>query len=223
MIMVFNWCSSKKLLYPAWLVFILSYKLQTIHYLFSVLQHYIQTHILSKNSSIHRLLLPQHLNNLQKGSWIIARSRNQTKPFSFCYSPNIGLHSTIAMPYIQHYGTKEQKVRKHYLDFGLYLLCTRVLFKTHEYKLLSVVDQTKMKMYITKKTSSAIKNSKPKTCGLKQEQYLPAMAAGECVASLAITEPDAGSDMQVKISAQYLHLVVFMFCQQPYAGKNICI
>ena len=36
------------------------------------------------------------------------------------------------------------------------------------------------------------------------------MAAGECVASLAITEPDAGSDMQV----QYLHLVVFMFCQQ---------
>jgi len=57
--------------------------------------------------------------------------------YSFCYSPNIGLHSTIAMPYIQHYGTDEQKAR-----------------------------------------------------------YLPAMAAGECVASLAITEPDAGSDMQ---------------------------
>jgi len=57
--------------------------------------------------------------------------------YSFCYSPNIGLHSTIAMPYIQHYGTIEQKA-----------------------------------------------------------QYLPAMAAGECVASLAITEPDAGSDMQ---------------------------
>ena len=34
-------------------------------------------------------------------------------PSSFCYSPNIGLHSTIAMPYIQHYGTKEQKVSKH--------------------------------------------------------------------------------------------------------------
>ena len=49
------------------------------------------------------------------------------------------------------------------------------------------------------------------------------MAAGECVASLAITEPDAGSDMQVKIAVKYLHLVVFMFCQQPYAGKNICI
>jgi len=57
--------------------------------------------------------------------------------YGFCYSPNIGLHSTIAMPYIHHYGTIEQKAR-----------------------------------------------------------YLPAMAAGECVASLAITEPDAGSDMQ---------------------------
>ena len=32
-----------------------------------------------------------------------------------------------------------------------------------------------------------------------QAQYLPAMAAGECVASLAITEPDAGSDMQVAL------------------------
>ena len=29
-----------------------------------------------------------------------------------------------------------------------------------------------------------------------QERYLPAMAAGESVASLAITEPGAGSDMQ---------------------------
>ena len=29
-----------------------------------------------------------------------------------------------------------------------------------------------------------------------QERYLPAMAAGDSVASLAITEPGAGSDMQ---------------------------
>ena len=47
--------------------------------------------------------------------------------------------------------------------------------------LLSAVFQTKMNIEHT----------------MKQAQYLPAMAAGECVASLAITEPDAGSDMQV--------------------------
>ena len=37
-----------------------------------------------------------------------------------------------------------------------------------------------------------------------QAQYLPAMAAGECVASLAITEPDAGSDMQVALLKYFL-------------------
>jgi len=57
--------------------------------------------------------------------------------YSFCYSPGFNIHSNIVMPYIEHYGTKEQ-----------------------------------------------------------QGHYLPMMAAGECVASLAITEPDAGSDMQ---------------------------
>ena len=38
-----------------------------------------------------------------------------------------------------------------------------------------------------------------------QAQYLPAMAAGECVASLAITEPDAGSDMQVALLKYFLY------------------
>ena len=57
--------------------------------------------------------------------------------YSFCYSPNYGIHSSIVMPYISHLGTIEQKAR-----------------------------------------------------------YMPAMASGDCVASLAITEPDAGSDMQ---------------------------
>ena len=47
-------------------------------------------------------------------------------PSSFCYSPNIGLHSTIAMPYIQHYGTKEQKVSKHSFDFWMYELYSLV-------------------------------------------------------------------------------------------------
>merc|ERR1712054_321085 len=30
----------------------------------------------------------------------------------------------------------------------------------------------------------------------QQERYLPAMTAGECIASIAMTEPDAGSDLQ---------------------------
>ena len=47
-------------------------------------------------------------------------------PSSFCYSPNIGLHSTIAMPYIQNYGTKEQKVSKHSFDFWMYELYSLV-------------------------------------------------------------------------------------------------
>merc|ERR1711915_1053246 len=57
--------------------------------------------------------------------------------YNFCASPNIALHSTIVMPYLDNYGTKEQ-----------------------------------------------------------QERYIPSMTSGECIASLGITEPDAGSDMQ---------------------------
>ena len=57
--------------------------------------------------------------------------------YSFCSSPAVSLHSTITMPYLAHYGTKEQ-----------------------------------------------------------QERYIPAMTAGDCIASLGITEPGAGSDMQ---------------------------
>ena len=54
-----------------------------------------------------------------------------------CGSPAIALHSTIVMPYLTHYGTKEQ-----------------------------------------------------------QERYLPAMTSGDCIGSIAMTEPDAGSDLQ---------------------------
>merc|ERR1719334_2630213 len=57
--------------------------------------------------------------------------------YNFCTSPAIPLHSTIVMPYLANYGTKEQ-----------------------------------------------------------QERYIPSMTSGECIASLGITEPDAGSDMQ---------------------------
>merc|ERR1712223_1542911 len=57
--------------------------------------------------------------------------------YSFVAAPAMGLHSAIVMPYLTHYGTKEQ-----------------------------------------------------------QERYLPAMTAGECVASVGMTEPDAGSDLQ---------------------------
>merc|ERR1719348_2667328 len=57
--------------------------------------------------------------------------------YSGCSSPAMALHSTICMPYLTHYGTKEQ-----------------------------------------------------------QERYIPAMVAGDCVASVGMTEPDAGSDLQ---------------------------
>ena len=30
----------------------------------------------------------------------------------------------------------------------------------------------------------------------EQDRYIPAMTAGRCVASVAMTEPDAGSDLQ---------------------------
>ena len=69
---------------------------------------------------------------------------NEEMAYTFCSSPALGLHSTIAMPYIASYGTKEQ-----------------------------------------------------------QERYLPLMTSGDCVASLGITEPDAGSDMQgIRTSAK---------------------
>merc|ERR1712142_1327506 len=57
--------------------------------------------------------------------------------YAFVMSPAMPLHSTIVMPYLTHYGTKEQ-----------------------------------------------------------QERYLPAMTAGECIGSIGMTEPDAGSDLQ---------------------------
>jgi len=57
--------------------------------------------------------------------------------YAYCTSPAMAVHSTICMPYLTHYGTKEQ-----------------------------------------------------------QERYIPAMTAGDCVASVGMTEPDAGSDLQ---------------------------
>ena len=30
---------------------------------------------------------------------------------SFCYSPGYNIHSNIVMPYIEHYGSKEQQVK----------------------------------------------------------------------------------------------------------------
>merc|ERR1719278_864299 len=64
--------------------------------------------------------------------------------YANCASPAMAVHSTICMPYLTHYGTKEQ-----------------------------------------------------------QEKYLPAMTAGECIASIAMTEPDAGSDLQgIRTSAK---------------------
>ena len=52
----------------------------------------------------------------------------------------MAVHSTICMPYLVHYGTKEQ-----------------------------------------------------------QDRYIPAMTAGDCVASVGMTEPDAGSDLQGRV------------------------
>jgi len=64
--------------------------------------------------------------------------------YSHSASPAMAVHSTICMPYLTHYGTKEQ-----------------------------------------------------------QERYLPAMTAGECIASVGMTEPDAGSDLQgIRTSAK---------------------
>jgi len=57
--------------------------------------------------------------------------------YAFVMSPAMALHSTIVMPYLTHYGTKEQ-----------------------------------------------------------QERYLPHMTSGECIGSIGMTEPDAGSDLQ---------------------------
>ena len=59
-----------------------------------------------------------------------------------------------------------------------------------------------------------------------QAQYLPAMAAGECVASLAITEPDAGSDMQVALLKYFLyspraaHARAVNYRQSPSVGPG---
>merc|ERR550519_2595100 len=59
-------------------------------------------------------------------------------------TPAMAVHSTICMPYLTHYGTREQ-----------------------------------------------------------QERYLPLMTAGECIASVGMTEPDAGSDLQgIRTSAR---------------------
>ena len=57
--------------------------------------------------------------------------------YAFVQAPAVPLHSAIVMPYLTHYGTKEQ-----------------------------------------------------------QERYIPAMTSGECIGSIAMTEPDAGSDLQ---------------------------
>ena len=57
--------------------------------------------------------------------------------YAFLSSPAMALHSTITMPYLTHYGTKEQ-----------------------------------------------------------QERYIPPMTSGACIASIGMTEPDAGSDLQ---------------------------
>ena len=71
------------------------------------------------------------------GSFIDEMIVCEEMSYALCASPAVALHATIAMPYITHYGTKEQ-----------------------------------------------------------QEKYIPRMTSGECVASIAMTEPDAGSDLQ---------------------------
>merc|ERR1719347_386745 len=71
------------------------------------------------------------------GSFIDEMIVCEEMSYALCASPAVGLHATIAMPYLTHYGTKEQ-----------------------------------------------------------QEKYIPRMTSGECVASIAMTEPDAGSDLQ---------------------------
>ena len=68
--------------------------------------------------------------------------------YAKCAFPDLALHSTICMPYLEHYGTKEQ-----------------------------------------------------------QDRYIPAMTAGKCVASVAMTEPDAGSDLQGKVGHGFFRKV----------------
>merc|ERR1711970_791384 len=78
------------------------------------------------------------------GSFIDEMIVCEEMSYGFIASPAMGLHSTIVMPYITHYGTKEQ-----------------------------------------------------------QERYLPPMVSGECISSIAMTEPDAGSDLQgIRTSAK---------------------
>ena len=38
---------------------------------------------------------------------------------SFCYSPGYNIHSNIVMPYIEHYGSKEQQVKLCYEKYDL--------------------------------------------------------------------------------------------------------
>ena len=71
------------------------------------------------------------------GSFIDEMIVAEEMSYAFLSAPAMALHSTICMPYITNYGTKEQ-----------------------------------------------------------QERYIPAMTAGDCIASIAMTEPDAGSDLQ---------------------------
>jgi len=71
------------------------------------------------------------------GSFIDEMIVAEEMSYAFVSAPAMALHSTICMPYLVNYGTKEQ-----------------------------------------------------------QERYIPAMTAGDCIASIAMTEPDAGSDLQ---------------------------
>jgi len=71
------------------------------------------------------------------GSFIDEMIVCEEMSYAFVASPAMALHSTIVMPYLTHYGTKDQ-----------------------------------------------------------QEKYLPPMTSGDCIASIGMTEPDAGSDLQ---------------------------
>jgi len=71
------------------------------------------------------------------GSFIDEMIVAEEMSYNGCSAPAMALHSTIVMPYLAHYGTREQ-----------------------------------------------------------QEKYIPAMTAGTCIASIGMTEPDAGSDLQ---------------------------
>lgn len=71
------------------------------------------------------------------GTFIDETIVTEEMAYARAFSPAMGLHSTVVMPYIAHYGTPEQV-----------------------------------------------------------SQYIPSMTSGECVASIAMTEPDSGSDIQ---------------------------